>query len=137
MKLNQPFIIASNLCPGLQIAGATITLEPSNWPTVFSYDSYGKPRWRYEITLPDGERYDGDDLYGWGGTQEMFRTLLAFLGACAESRRHRERMGYTDVDEDSDEGLFHPAVAEWAAQNSDEISCMQCEIEETKNLIEE
>lgn len=135
MTLHPPFIIASNLNHGIKIAGATISIWPSDTPS--HHDPHGKTCWAYEIELPNGERHEGHDLFGWGETQEMMENLLAFLDACAESRQHRERMGEDDVDPDSNEGLFPPAVAEWAAQNSDEIACVQCEIEETKNLIEE
>ncbi len=135
MTLHHPFIIASNLNPGIEISGATISICPSDTPS--HHDPHGKPCWAYEIELPNGERHEGHDLFGWGETQEMMGNLLAFIGSCGEDRRYREQDGETEVDEDSSEGLFPPAVAEWAAQNSDEISCIRCEIEETKNLIEE
>lgn len=135
MKLHDPFFIASNLNPAVRVGGATISIWPSETPS--GYDRFGKPCWAYEIQLPNGERHEGHDLFGWEETQGMMATLLSFLGACAESRQRRERMGETEIDPDDNEGLFPPAVAEWAAQNSDEIACLRCEIEETKNLIEE
>ncbi len=93
--------------------------------------------WAWEIELPSGQRIKEAGLFGYEKTQGMMATLLDFLCACAESRQHRERMGRTEIDPDDNEGMFPPSVAEWSAKNSDEIACLRCEIEETKNLIEE
>lgn len=125
MKLHSPFIITSRLLPGLQIGGATVQLEFDG------STSDDRTRYRWTIDLPDGSQHSGNDLKsgcGGGSLQEGFESLLAFLGASAESWRYRGADG-----ENSD--LFPQPVVEWAAQNSDEIGMAQLEIEETPELI--
>jgi hypothetical protein len=51
----------------------------------------------------------------------------------AESRQYRERSGRAGENED----LFPAAVVDWAAAESDEISSLAMEIEETPGLIED
>lgn len=64
-------------------------------------------------------------------TQEMLATLLTFLGAAAESYSYRQRTGRNGENED----LFPAPVVEWAYQNSDELSMLAMELEETPGLI--
>lgn len=125
MTLNPPFKISSRLLPALEVGGATIQLE------ICGGTHDGSTRYRWTIDLPDGSEHSGTDLKsgcGGGDLQSGFESLLNFLGAAAESWRYRGTEG-----ENSD--LFPQPVVEWAAQNSDELSMLACEIEETKELI--
>lgn len=124
MNLTHPFKISSRLLPAVQVTDGWISLERDGTT------GDNRDRFRWYIDIPAGE-FTGNDLKsGCGGSseQEAFCSLLSFLTACAESWRHAGTEG-----ENSD--LFPQAVAEWAAQNSDELSMLQCEIEETKDLI--
>lgn len=47
----------------------------------------------------------------------------------------QDRNGKAGEDEDSNANLFPKHVAEWCAANSDELSRLSCELEETKNAI--
>lgn len=129
MRLQSPFAISSRLMPGLLIGGAWIQLEYSKRP-----GDNGRTRYQYWIDLPDGSEHSGDDLQsGCGrsaGLQEMFATLLAFLSACGESYSYAQRTG-CDLEDTNAGEMFPLAVAEWAAQYSDELSMMQIDLEES------
>lgn len=125
MTIKSPCEITPRLLPGVRVGDATISIKHTS-----RRDSEGRLAFRYYIDLPDGGEYSGADLRGSCGAtpslQSMLATLLGFLGACAES--------YPDGE---NANLFSKEVAEWAQQNSDEIACLRCEIEETPNVIEE
>lgn len=128
MKLQSPIIITPRLMPGLQIGKAFISLGdgPRN--------AEGRTQYGCFIDLPDGSEYLIDDLRSGcqGGTiQEGLASLLAFLGAAAESYGYRMRTGRMGDNED----LFAAPVVEWAYQNSDEIGMLEIELSE-KQLIE-
>ena len=129
MTLNSPFSISSCLLPALEIGGAVIQLEYAS-----RAGRDGRVRYRWTIDLPDGSSHSGDDLQsgcGGGSLQEGFESLLSFLSAAAESWRYAGSNG-----ENSD--LFPRPVVKWAAQNSDEIGMLECEIEESESdLIDE
>ena len=125
MKLSHPFQISARLLPSLVVSGATLQLEHVGW----TRDN--RARFRWTIDFSAGGSCTGDDLKsGVGGCdlQEAFASLLSFLSACGESWQHSGVDG-----ENSD--LFPPEVADWAAQNSDELSMLACEIEENAGLI--
>lgn len=127
MEIQLPLIITGRLMAGAQIGGGFISLDlgPRN--------SEGRTVYRAYIDLPDGTEHEVTDLRsgcGGGGVQEGIESLLSFLGAAAESRRYRDHTGRVDVDSDSNEGLFPPAVVDWATDNADDISMLQCELEE-------
>lgn len=117
--------IGPNLEPAVQIGSG-------DWVTVTPAGGYrdGKPRWRITILRYGEPDYSDDSLSGWGNAGDMLESALSFLYACAESYGYRMHTGKTEVDPDSNEGLFPPEIAEWAYQNSDEISMAQCELEE-------
>jgi hypothetical protein len=120
MILHQPFQISARLLPAIRIGDDWISIE-------FDGESQGRARYRYHIDFGK-EYHQGNDLksgVGGGSLQQGMASLLSFLSACAES--------YNCKGENYD--LFPPHVAEWAYQNSDEISMLQCELEETPNLI--
>jgi hypothetical protein len=137
MILHSPFSISSRLLPCLEIGNASIQLEYSTRP-----GRDGRLRYRWTIDLPDGTTFSDDDLQTGcqGGTlQDGFCSLLSFLSASAESRNYRERVTRkTEIDIDGNEGLFPPAVVDFACANSDEIGMFACEIEEIETpLIKE
>lgn len=131
MILNSPFQISPRLLPGLQIGGAWVQLEYSRNPGTGS-----RSRYTWTIDLPGGESFSGSDLQSgsWGGSlQSGFESLLSFLGAFAESLSYSLRTGRETENGD----LFPVGLRAWAMTNSEEFSMLQCEIEETKNLIAE
>ncbi len=128
MTLNSPFQISSRLLPALQFAGAWVQLEYSRRP-----GREGRTRYRWTIDLPNGVSFSKDDLQSGcqgGSLQNGFENLLSFLDAAGESYRFRGMAG-----ENWD--LFEERVAQWAADNHDEICLARLEIEETQNLIVE
>lgn len=124
MRLHKPFEITSRLLPGLRVADGTLALELSG------ERPDGKPIWGWYIDIPAGEFY-GRDLCGWGGTQNMFGSLLAFLSAAAESYAYHMRTGRDSDNTD----LFPAEVVEWAYQNSDELEALRFEIEESGEVL--
>lgn len=123
-----PLEIGPNLEPAVRIGLADwVTVTPTGHT---GHD--GKPCWRITILREGQPDFVDDTLHGWGNAGEMLEATLSFLAACAESRRHREWRGEADVDPDSNEGLFPPDIAEWAAQNSDEISLTELELQEER-----
>ncbi len=113
--------------PGVRIGDNWISLEcgPS--------DRAGRTIYRATIDLADGTEHEITDLRSGcqgGGVQEGLESLLSFLSAAAESYAYRQHTGEATPDPDSNETLFPPAIVEWAAENADEISMLQCELEE-------
>lgn len=130
MKLNKPFEISSRLMPSVKVGGATISLECGRT------NSEGRTIYKAFIDLPNGKEYAVNYLKSGcqGGTiQEGMESLLSFLGAAADSYAHRIRTGCVSENED----LFEPEIVEWAYQNSDEITCLELELQEHKELIED
>lgn len=112
MELHPPLMISARLLPAVRIGDTFISIEPT-----CTRDHSGKPLWRYFI---DGPHliHEGEDLAGWDDSRGMLGSLLSFLSACAES--------YPDG-ECAD--LFPANVAEWAQENSDEISIISLELD--------
>lgn len=122
MVLNSPCIITSRLLPGIRIGDGTISIEYAG------HSPDGRQKYRWYIDIRAG-KFTGDDLasgVGGGSLQSGLESLLSFLGACGES--------YPDGENAE---LFPPAVAAWAAQNSDELSLASMELEETDGVIVE
>lgn len=131
MILHPPFYITSRLEAGLKVAGAEISLA------IGSPDFENRDVYEVTITLADGTEHGVKDLrsgVGGGTVKNGFESLLTFLGAAAESMSYRGR--YTG-DPDDNSSLFSEPVSTWAAANSDEISMILCEVEESQGLIEE
>jgi len=131
MKLNQPFLISPRLLPGVKVGDAFISIE------IERVTNSGRLVYRYYIDGP-GFEHTGNDLksgVGNGDLQSGMESLLSFLCAAAESYGY---LGckYSD-DPDDNCSLFPEKVTEWAYQNSDEISSLQCELEEREDLIED
>lgn len=126
MTLNSPVQITSRLLAGVQIGDTEISIGYAG------ETSDGRTRYEYYIDSEAFNHHAKDLKSGCGGgsLQEGLESLLSFLGAAAESWRYSGKDG-----ENSD--LFPEAVCEWAAQNSDEISMLAIELEETEGLIAE
>lgn len=122
MKLSSPFSIGSRLLPSLAIGDGAISLE-------YIGESSGRMTFRWYIDIPAGQFSAADLKSGMQGcsTQEMFGTLLSFLGAAAESYAYGMRTGNPGENAD----LFPAPVVEWAYQHSDEIGMVQSEIEDS------
>ena len=126
MMLLSPVEITPRLLAGVRVNGAFIAIDCAG-------ASEGRTRYRYCIDLPDGTSCENDDLrsgVGGGGLQAGLESLLSFLSACGESVQVRDRAG---SGENCD--LFPPNVGEWAAQCSDALTTLQCELDEKKGLI--
>ena len=124
MKLQAPFEISARLLPSVRVGTCFISIEFAG------ETSDGRARYRYFIDTPDFE-HEGSDLKsgcGGGSLQEGMESLLSFLTAAAESYRYNGMDG-----ENSD--LFPEQVTCWACANSDELSMLQCELQETKGLL--
>lgn len=127
MILQSPICITARLLPGVKIDNAFVSISYSK-----RAGSEGRTRYRWHIGLPEGE-YTGDDLQSGcqgGSLQEGLESLLCFLGACGESWR------YSGPGEENAD-LFPQPVAEWAAQNADELTMLEYELQEQPNLIRE
>ncbi len=125
MKLKSPFIITPRLMAGLQIGKAFISMGQGE------RNSEGRTQYGVFIDLPDGSEHEISDLRSGcqgGDLQQGFASLLSFLGAASESYRYAGEQG-----ENSD--LFPLPVTQWAAENIDEISMLELELEETPELI--
>jgi hypothetical protein len=113
--------------PGLKIGGAFISMG------VGPRNSEGRTAYGCFIDLPDGSEHEVTDLRSGcqgGDLQSGFASLLSFLGAAAESYAYKGMKGENSA-------LFPEAVTQWAYENSDEITMLGLEIEETPELIEE
>jgi hypothetical protein len=124
--LSAPVEIAPNLQAGVRVGGGWVTVGYSD-----SQGFDGRTRYRWEIIFPDGSDMHGHDLRSGCGGGDLtlgLESLLAFLSAAAESCRYRMATGREGENED----LFPPNVVEFAYQHDDEISLLQCEIEESR-----
>ena len=137
MLLTSPVVITSRLLPGVQVGRATISIEYATRP-----GRGGQTRYRYHIDLPgDPAEYSADDVQSGcqgGGLREGLCSVLDFLIAAGESWNWQERCGY-DPSEGSGEnsGLFPVRVSRWAAEHTDALSLVACEIGETPDCIVE
>ena len=125
MQLQAPFEITPRLMAGMRIGDAWLSIGYAG------QSSDGRTQYEYFVDLPCGTECHAADLRsGVGqrpGLQEMFCTLLSFLGAAGEVVRYVEQTGRESENAD----LFPTAVGQWAAQNLDEISSMQFDLEES------
>ena len=123
--IQAPCMITARLLPGLRVADATISIQYGD-PT-----KDGRQGYWWWIDLDDGREFSGSDLasgVGGGSLQSGLESLLGFLSACGESFAYDQRRGGNGMGgENSD--LFPPEVAEWAAQNSDELGMAAIELE--------
>ncbi len=129
MKLHPPFIIGPRLLPTLRIGNALISIERDG------ETNDNRDRFRYYVDIDGTEHTDNDLHSGVGGCTlgEAFRSLLSFLMHAAESYQPDDR----DPRNNRSSGLFAEPVEEWAAQNSDELSALACDMESADELISE
>ena len=137
MEIKSPLCITSRLLPGVEIGGATISIEYAH-VTSTGQQVY---RWFVDLDCPVMQAryygakqtyrqvFQGKDLHsgaGGGSLQEGLESLLGFLGAFAEAIAYQERSGQ----ESENANLFPAGLADWAAENADEIAVLVCELEE-------
>ena len=128
ITINAPCIITPRLLPGVQVGGAFISIE-------YARSAGHRQHYRYYLDLPDGTSHEGDDISSGcrHSLQSGLESLLSFMSACGDGWSYQERTGRESENAD----LFPPAIAEWCAANSDELSMLACDLEETKGLIAE
>lgn len=125
MELHHPVIITPRLMPGLRIGDGFISIE-------FAHTSGHRQHYRYFIDIGETEYSEHDISTGCQhGLQQALGSLCSFLSACAEGRQYTTRTGCESENGD----LFPEHIGEWAEQNSDELSMLSVELEETEGLI--
>ncbi len=126
MLLKDPVQITPSLLSGVKIGDAYVSIRYADRD-----GRNGRTRYRWEIVLPDGREFSGDDLQSGcqgGDLRGGLESLLCFLGAFAEAQRYP---GSENVD------LFPTELADWAQANADEFSMLESEITETPDCIQE
>ena len=127
MQIKSPLTITSRLKPGVEIGGATISIEYA----CVGPDDRQAYRWFIDLPLPrarNGE-FQGEDLcsgVGGGTLQKGLENLLVFLGAFAEDNADTSE----DWEPSENANLFPLELAKWAVENADEISTLAIDLEE-------
>ena len=127
MEIHPPLCVTSRLLPGARIGGAEISID-------YAYIVNNRQHFQWNIDL-NGQYFSGSDLRsGVGGDmlQEGLETLLSFLGAFAKRIAYEERTGEKCEGPD----LFPLGLAEWAAENADEISILGCLLVDKQLIVE-
>ena len=128
MKIFPPLCITSRLLPGVEIGEATISIEYVDGDSRYR-QAY---RWFIDFQEVDKRNAEGKDLESSvvdGTLQEGLESLLGFLGAFAEEWRYKLADGADDCIRDNC-NLFPDGLVDWAVANTDEITMLQCELEE-------
>lgn len=123
MEIHSPLCITSRLLPGVRIGEATISIEYGGIAPNF------RQRYRWWIDLSDnGGEFKGNELSAMEGStlQEGLESLLGFLSAFAKAIAYQERSGRESENAD----LFPAGLADWATANADELSVLECELQE-------
>lgn len=127
MILTQPAVITARLLPGIKVGDTTISIA-------YASASGHRMRYAYHIDNPEWEHSAEDLSSGCNHSlQSGLASLLSFLTAAAEAYAYTLRTGRESDNAD----LFPPHVTEWAYQNSDELSMLQCELQDNPELIVE
>lgn len=125
MKIYPPLCITSRLLPGAQIGGAEISIE-------YSHIENDRQHFQWYIDL-NGQYFSGSSLAsGIGTLQAGLEALLGFLSAFAERIAYEERTGEKCQEPD----LFPLGLAEWAAENADEINLLASTLMDTQLIVE-
>lgn len=121
MKLHYPFVISPSLCPAVRIGDGWLEYHAG----------------QFRILWPNGEHVVTDFKPGLSrDLPSQFEAMLAFMGACAESRQYAVRNGKSAMDGENS-SLFPDDVGEWLESVSDDIGMAQFEISEAEGeLIE-
>lgn len=125
MELIYPVIITPRLLPGVEIGDAFISIEYASPDR----DRNGRNWYRYYIDIKGKKPYVGNDIGSGadgGDLQEGLGSVLAFLGAAGEAVNYER----STRRESENSKLFPKRIMEWAAQNSDELACLRCQLEE-------
>jgi len=134
MKLQNPIIISSRLLPAIRVGDhGMVSITYADRPG----DDH-RCRYKYYIDClasSDGLEYVGDDIQTGcrHSLQSGLEALLSFMSACGEAYAWQERTGQESEHAD----LFPETIAQWCADNQDELSMLAYELEETPNLIDE
>lgn len=127
-ELKAPLMICPNLAAGIAIGGGYLTITYANRP-----GREGRVRYRWEVIFPNGSDMSDDDLQSGcqgGNLTSGFCSLLSFVTAAIESREYREHKGIAEIDPDTNENAFPAKVLDFLAPFNDELTMVQCEIEE-------
>jgi hypothetical protein len=113
MILKQPFSISPSLLPSLMIGNGWLEVDaPLN----------------FRVLLPNGSEYEIEDFRpgaAWN-LQDCFSAVLSFLSVWHEAMQYGKDSENYDLFDTENE-----ALVEWVDQNSDEITMLSIEIEET------
>lgn len=130
MKLNPPLCITPSLLPGVRIADR----HETSWVQIDSPKA-GESGLVIVVTMPDGQDVRSDRFNPRESTMEgKMEAAISFLSASGESYRYRMHKGETEIDPDSNEGLFPAPVPEWAYRFSDEILLLQMDLQEAMRV---
>ena len=127
MKISPPLCITSRLMAGYRFEdGTSISIEYDDVP-----GDEGRTRYHYYIDLPDGREYERSDLqsgFGRHELQEGLTSLVYFLLGAAECT----------ISPAIPEGHSFEEhwVAEWAAENYDELEMLALDLETEKRIQE-
>jgi len=132
----EPFIITPRLLCGLRVGNGFISIDFSRRP-----GRDGRTRYQYHIDVGT-QSHSADDLQSGcngGSLQQGMASLLAFLGAAAESYHYAmSNPGKRDPFFETESDMFPSWVNEWAYQHDDEISMLRYQLEESeKDLIQD
>ena len=124
-ELRDPLLITSRLLVGFKAGDATVSLD------TIGQDRDGRVAYRWFVDFEDGREFSGDDLKSGcqgGNLADGLRSFCSFLSAFADANEYMGR----NPGRESDFGDLFPAdLAEWAMENSDDIYCIGCEVEES------
>jgi len=118
-------MITPRLAPGVEVGDAWVSIEYSD-----REGNDGRARYRWFVDFKDGREFSGDDLQSGcdgGNLQGGLESLLGYFSAFGEAQRYPES---------ENREIFPQGLAEWAAENADELGTLSCWLEETV-LIEE
>ena len=125
MKLTNPIIITARLLPGVQLGNVFISVKYGK-PTPETSGPGGTGRQVYHCIIDGvGKPFTDKNLRSGiqgGNLQEGLSSFLYFLSVAGDA-------DHAD--------LFPKRISEWAIQNSDEITMLAHEVEETPDCIVE
>ena len=125
MKIHPLLCITSRLLPGVRIGGAEISIE-------YSHIENDRQYYQWYIDL-NSQHFSGSTLAsGIGTLQAGLEALLSFLGLFSERIAYEEHTGEKCGRPD----LFPLGLAEWAAENADEIEISASRLLDIQLIVE-